>query len=945
MTHERYSQVKSLFQLVLEQPPAERHAFLERACGADRVLYDQVRELLRSDSTSEDFLEKPAVTPLSRVLAEAGAEVQEPMPTQIGPYAVQKLIGSGGMGAVYLAYRADRSYDKLVAIKVIHRGMESDRIIQRFRRERQIIASLDHPNIARLLDGGATADGRPYIVMEYVEGMPITHWCDLKRHSTEMRLKIFLQVCDAIQYAHQNLVIHRDIKPGNILVRPDNSVKLLDFGIAKLLTADGTAAPAEKTATSMRLMTPQYASPEQIKGDNITTASDVYLLGIVLYELLTGRRPYEISDNAALEAMRAFAQGEPQKPSHAIFRTSERPAPDGKRQITINALTISAVRENNAAILLKKLQGGLDAITLRALRRNPAERYQSTAQFAQDIRNYLNELPISALPDNPAYRIRLFLKRNMGITLAVAAAVTLLLLVTAFAIWQATKAQSERQRAEARFSEVRKISNALLFDVQDTLGPLPGTEPARQLLVNQALEYLANLSKESSTDTGLQREVAGGYLRVGHLQGNPNYPNLGNAAGAFSNYRRAQTLFEQLHRQDPKNPEAANDLASTHEAISDMLTLNRDSPGTIESLRRAVQLREEAKTQPEALANSYQKLALALAMAGDSAQAIPLAEKANAITESLTGADAKRQQATAQSRLAAVLQQSGDNARAAASYRASLAIYEQFAAANPLAARPKRDLSFALQDLASVLPPAEAEPLYKRCLQLRRELTAADPQDIRARRDLAYTLLHQGAAEEALDIFRQLSALDPANYIARRDLARAWETQGEIQLKAASYPAALASFRQLLQTARDWIQRDPANPFANQLLALSQMRIAEVLPWTGDRPGAASSARAAIRVLDGLLEKEGNNAQFRRDRAMAQWVLGRVLMEAAGANPEPAAWKEAETVLRRARDLFIEISGRNQLTGEDRAAPAAIAAQIDACLQAMAALPPAIANR
>jgi len=935
VTPERYSQVKSLFQLVLEQPPAQRPAFLERACGADRQLYNQVRELLQSDSTSDSFLEKPAITPISKVLADAVADAQEAMPSQIGPYAVHRLLGSGGMGAVYLASRADRTYNKQVAVKVIHKGMESDRILQRFRRERQIVASLDHPNIARLLDGGATDDGRPYIVMEYVEGMAIDAWCDQKRLNTEHRLRLFLQVCDAIHYAHQNLIIHRDIKPGNILVRPDNTVKLLDFGIAKLMNPDISNAVTDKTATSMRLMTPQYASPEQVKGDPVTTASDVYLLGIVLYELLTGHRPYQVKEDATLEAVRAFAQGEPQRPSEAIFRIAERLTMDGRNQITKNALIVSSHRDGTPALLLKRLQGDLDAILLKALKRNPAERYQSTAQLADDIRNHLTQLPVSALPDNPAYRARLFLRRNLSVAMAGGGALLLILVVAVFALWQASRARTERLRAEARFSEVRKMANALLFDVQETLAPLPGTTPARRVLVNKALEYLGNLAKESSHDEGLQRELAAGYIRVGHLQGNPNFPNLGDTAGAFASYRHAQTLLEELHRQDPKNTQAANDLAGANEAIADMLALNGDTAGSMEALRKAVALREENGASAESKAASYQNLAIALSGTGATAEALALSQKAHQLALSLSGPDAPRHQALSHSRLAAVLQRSGDSAKAAESYRTALGLYEQLAAANPVAARPKRELSFALEDLADLESRAgrtqESVPLYLRSLQIRRELAAGDPQNLQARRDLAYALMKQGLPEEALETFRQLSAMDPANILARRDLALAWERQGNAQLLAGKNDAALNSYRQLLQTAREWIQRDPANPYANQMLAVAQMKMSEVLPRTGDRDGAVSSARAAIRVADSLLEKEKDNPLFRRDRAFAQWVLGRALAEVASAANRPAAWKEAETELIRAKQLFGEIAAKNQLTGEDRSVPQAIENQIAAC--------------
>jgi len=932
VTPERYSQVKSLFQLVLEQPQAQRPAFLERACGADHELYSQVRELLKSDATSEDFLEQPAITPLSKVLAEAAADMHEPLPGHLGPYAVQKLLGSGGMGAVYLAYRADKSFNKQVAIKVIHRGMESDRILQRFRRERQIIASLDHPNIARLLDGGATDDGRPYIVMEYVEGLPINQWCNQKRLSVDDRLRIFLQVCDAIQYAHQNLIIHRDIKPGNILVRADSTVKLLDFGIAKLMNPEIGQVATEKTATSMRLMTPQYASPEQLRGENVTTSSDIYLLGIVLYELLTGHRPYEVKENAALEAIRAYSQGEPQRPSEAIFRTADRLGIDGNRHIVANALIVSEQRSTTPAILLKKLQGDIDAILLRALRRKPTERYQSTAQFAQDIRCHLTLLPVIAQPDRPGYRARLFFRRNTAITIGAAGIAALLVLITAFAIWVAARSRAEHARAEGRFAEVRKLSNAVLFDLQDALAPLPGTTPARRLLVNKAMEYLSNLSKETGTDPALQKEIAVGYLRVGHLQGNPSYANLGDTAGALGSYRRAQSLLENLN----ETPQVANELANTHEAIGGLMSTTGDWTGALESLTRAAALRETAKSPADVRAATYHTMAIAMASTGAAADALALSQKAHQIAMTVTGADAIRQQALSHGRLGAVLLKTGDRERAAESYRAALALYQQLAANDPMGARPKRELATALEDLAVLESASSAAPMLLRALQIRRELAASDPQNLQSRRDLANTLMKQGATEDAVELFRQMATLDATSIQARRDLALALERQGDAQLQAGRFADALSSYRQFQQTARDWIQRDPANPYGNQMLAMAQLKMAEALPKTGDRDGGVSSARAAIRVIDSLLEKDKENVQFRRDRAFAQWVLGRAISEVAAASKQAGPWREAIAELENARQRFAEISGRNQLSLEDRGVPVAISNQIDLCRQGLA---------
>lgn len=938
MTPERYSQVKSLFQLLLDQPPAQRPDFLQRACGADRDLYNQVRDLLRSDSTSEDFLEKPALTPLSQVLADAAAESQE-VPARIGPYAVQKLLGNGGMGAVYLAHRADKSYNKQMAIKVIHKGMESDRILERFRRERQIIASLDHPNIARLLDGGATEDGRPYIVMEYVEGMTITNYCDYRRLTTERRLQIFLQVCEAVEYAHRNLIIHRDIKPGNILVRADNTVKLLDFGIAKLMSPDTTALPSEKTATSMRLMTPQYASPEQVRGEPVTTASDIYLLGIVLYELLTGHRPYEVNNNAAQEALRAYSQGEPQKPSDAIFRITEKTDVAGKSQAVRNALTVSAVREANPAVLRKKLEGALDAILLRALRRNATERYPSTAQFALDIRNYLAQFPVSALPDSTTYRLRLFLRRNMAVTLSGAAIVTLLLLITVFAVLKAVSAQSARVRAEAHLGEATKLADALLFEGQDSLGSVPGATRARRVLLQKTLSYLSGLAGDPNADPALQRELALRFLRAGHLQGNPDYANLGDTEGAMATYTRALSLLEPLHRDQPKDAQISGDLADGKEAMAAILTAEGDPGSAVPLLRTALELRESGNSPPELKSAVYHHLATALADTGATSEALTLARRANDIAATFTGADARRQRALTASRHGQVLRRTGDLDGAASSYRKAVSLFEELAAVDPLAARAKRELSAAVEDLAATEPPMLAIEHFQRALQLRRDLASAEPGQVQPRRELAYTFLRQGAAPEAIEGFRQISLQDSGSILARRDLALAWSQLADSQRKAGKFAESLESYRQQQRIVREWMEREPGDRAATKALAVTQVKLAHSLAQTGELPEAIRSAEAAMRLVSGLLEKQTGSHTLQALQASAEWELGRALADFAHVSNEPADWKKAVSALESAAASYAALDRRQPLTGEARSTPAAISAHMATCRQALAALP------
>jgi serine/threonine protein kinase len=417
MSPERYQQIKRLFARVADLPAAQRPAALDRLCAGDPALRAELERVLESDHAAGRFMEQPALAPMGRLVPQAAKESF--VGRRVGPYEILSEIGRGGMGTVYLASRADDQFRKLVAIKVVNPGPEAEAMAARFRRERQILANLEHPNIAQLLDGGTAPDGSPYLVLEYVGGMPIDEYCESRRLPITARLKLFRTVCAAVHYAHQNLIVHRDLKPTNILVKADGAVKLLDFGIAKLLNPDPARTPLERTATAMRIMTPEYASPEQARGDAITTATDVYTLGVVLYEILSGHRPYR--SLADILGDRA-----PDRPSAAASRTAE-----GKTR---------------PASLRRKLAGDLDAIALKALEKNPAQRYGSAERLADDIQRHLRGLPVAARRDTTAYRLSKFLRRHK---------VAVVALVLLFAILAATAALAARQVAAARTEQSR----------------------------------------------------------------------------------------------------------------------------------------------------------------------------------------------------------------------------------------------------------------------------------------------------------------------------------------------------------------------------------------------------------------------------------------------------------------------------------------------------------
>src|SRR5580698_5614862 len=451
MDVERWQKVERLYHAVLECEESERAAFLARACGDDEVLRREVESLLSYGGRSEKFIEGSALDAVASALAGDGEDSASAESRIIGrrisQYRIVEQLGSGGMGEVYRAVRADDQYQKEVAIKLVRAGADSGLVIGRFKNERQILAGLDHPNIARLLDGGATEEGVPYFVMELVEGQPIDKYCDAHKLGIGARLELFLQVCSALQYSHQHQIIHRDIKPANILVTEEGVPKLLDFGIAKML--DSGARGVGKTQTVFRAFTPEYTSPEQIKAEGISPASDVYSLGVVLYELLTGHRPYRLKTRTPAEIERVICEEEPLKPSTAVLQVEGQvaggdasalplgrdigaPARAGTRAPT-SPEEIGRVRSTDPKQLRRDLHGDLDALVMMALRKEPQRRYASVDALSEDIRRHLEWRPITARSSTLGYRGAKFVRRHKELVLG---ALVSLALLSGLAVFQ-----------------------------------------------------------------------------------------------------------------------------------------------------------------------------------------------------------------------------------------------------------------------------------------------------------------------------------------------------------------------------------------------------------------------------------------------------------------------------------------------------------------------------
>ena len=465
-----HREAKEVFWQAMEEPPEQRQGLVARLCGADADLYREVMSLLDNLDPAASFFERPVV---------GAAPATDPMlGRRVGLYRILRQIGSGGMGAVYLAERADDQFRKRVALKAVRPGLIDEHMLRRFQNERQTLAVLDHPNIIKLLDAGTTEEGVPYLVTEYVEGQPLDAYSASRRLSVAERVALFRIVLGAVHFAHQNLVVHRDLKPSNILVTAEGAPKLLDFGIAKLLRAEFSAHMG-LTRTELQPMTPEFASPEQVMGHPIGTASDIYSLGVILYRLLTGRHPYELKTHTALELEHAICETEPEKPSRFVAESNPATGADASL-----------------------LRGDLDTIVLMAMRKEPQRRYASAEHFSEDLRRHLEGFPVLARKAGVWYRAAKFAGRHKAgcaATLLMAAALTA----------SGVGALREKHAAERRFQDLRQFANFVLNDLDDKLRE--GATPARRVLAGKGLEYLDGLAREKS-DATIQRDLVNEIL-------------------------------------------------------------------------------------------------------------------------------------------------------------------------------------------------------------------------------------------------------------------------------------------------------------------------------------------------------------------------------------------------------------------------------------------------
>jgi tetratricopeptide (TPR) repeat protein len=794
---DRWERVQEIFSEAADLSISDRARFLDHACNGDSGLRMEVESLLREDSTAEAYLD-------TAIRAEAAAMLaEEPLlaGTRLGAYRVIEEIGRGGMGSVYLAERDDDEYHKRVAIKVVKRGMDTDEVLNRFRHERQILAGLEHPFIARLIDGGTTTDGRPFFVMEKVKGEPINVYCVTHKLDVKARLRLFLRVCEAVSHAHRALIVHRDLKPSNILVTPEGVPKLLDFGVAKLL--DPEADPG-LTATNFSAgpMTPEYASPEQVRGLGVTTATDAYALGAILYELLTGERAQKIDTRSPAEIDRVVCEVQPERPS----------------------------------LLAKGLNTDLDNIVLMAMRKESERRYQSVEQFSADIVRYLSGRPVAARQDSFTYRAGKFIRRNRLVLTAAALVFGSLVAGVVVSIGEArqaeaarriaemqrqtadrerTRADQERQRAQTsqhdaereaanalrqgreaelqrlaaeterqiadrRFQQVRQLAGKFLLEFHDAIAKLPGSTPARKMVVETGLQYYDSLAREASGNRDLLEEIARGYDRLGDVQGNPYAANLGDLKGARASYGKALAIRDRIA---DSSPAFLRDRIQGKVRVAQVSSAQGDLKGAERNLHEAISLGANSTDYEvrQSVIRAYSSLVDLKSRAVAYNEATDAAEKLLELSEQLARegrdpSDEERGLSLAHTKLGDTLNRVGRNREALEHLRIAVEIDKRRAAADPNDLQATRKLFITYHMIGRVFRSVTGEKL-------------GSPEEAR-------TML-----EAAANLADKMAKADPNNNLALMDVLNAHSGLGDFLRRQNNLDEAIVSYRKAVETA------------------------------------------------------------------------------------------------------------------------------------------------
>jgi non-specific serine/threonine protein kinase/serine/threonine-protein kinase len=914
MDPKNWQKVKDVLDEVLQIGPEGRRQFLD-AADLDREVRDEVQSLLSFEEASADLMQLSAVEFSSEFVngrdADDGLAGQ-----QIGSYRIVSEVGHGGMGAVYLAERVDGKFTQRVALKLLKREMNTSTLRRRFEQERDILSRLEHPNIARLLDAGATDDKIPFIAMEYVDGRPIDEYCNKHRLDLKERLDLFRQICSTVDFAHRNLIVHRDLKPSNILVTEDGTPKLLDFGISKIISED--LADQTSTVTKLGAMTPGYASPEQLQNKSVTTSTDIYSLGVILYELLSGHRPFESKEGNVNEIYQAVIDTDPPLPS-ALAETGSRTdgGPRERTEVTRNldghlpaSTRPASPRHTSPQVVSIKpqyLRGDLDNIILKALKKEPERRYLSAQSLADDIKRHQDGLPVTARPDTLYYRADKFIRRN---SFAVAAAVLIVLAVIGGIIatlWQARVAQAERAKAERRFSDVRKLANSYLFDVYPIVENLEGSLKAREVILTNALQYLDSLAGETGDDRELQGELATAYEKIGDVLGALNNSSLGNIKAGLESYFKARTLREAVYAANPNDLEAKEKLANNYYVIGRTLWNDNQTANAEESFEKGLKLRRElVAAQPDS-AVMKNRLAVLLLDYGaipafnfQAERALVLFNEALGTINSLRqsdpeNADFKKSFTRGIRVLSKAKTAVGDYDGAMADLRNAITISNELAKQFPDDFRVQRSVWLTESILCETyIDRGTAEGAVEACIKTTAFPAQAhekEPENGVVTYDLAISHFNLSrayrisgdpkntitSANRAIEVMSELSKKTPDDMEYRRNLA-VYETElGRAYLSLARYDDALAVLHNVIAALVPIVEKDPATTTYYYDIGVAHRLAAEAAYKKGDRGAAVENVDRAIQINRELAAKnslresdKGLVAELEKEKSLYQ---------------------------------------------------------------------------
>jgi eukaryotic-like serine/threonine-protein kinase len=826
----------------------ERTAYIEEACGQDDTLKALVLEYI---SGADDMSVEP-------VIAEAAPVSFENK--QIGPWRLVRALGEGGFGLVYLAERNDGQVRQLGAVKFLKGTVYSRDMELRFLDERQILANLHHPWIVGLIDAGLSAEGQPYLVMDYVDdALPIDVYCREKDLSVKDRLLLFQKVCDAVAYAHRKLVVHRDLKPSNILVTKDGSPRLLDFGVAKILDPIHRSGAQAASSTYVLIGTERYFSPEQVRREPVDTSTDIYTLGVILYELLVGADPYDLEHHKEESVEQLICSVDPELPSKAVTKASAgEPLQPASDTPSASQARPSAAQPGYEAKFRRQLKGDLDNILLMALRKEPQRRYASVNQFSDDIRRHLEGLPVSARGDTFRYRASKFVQRHKTGVAAAALIVVSLIAGLTTTVWQARRAQAAQAKAERRFNEVRKLASSNLFEFHDEIAKLPGTTAARALVVKGALQYLNSLAKEASGDRDLQLELATAYQKVGDAQGRPGFANIGDRTGALESYRQALAIRKAVAAAGVPDLVLRRDLATNYERIGDTLLITGQTAEALSNYREALALRKEI------------------------------------LSENPGDREARREFAGNSQRMAQALAHSGKLGEAQETEAPAVVMFQGLAAEQPGNAVAQRDLFIAYIKRGNLLTAAgkQAEALndYKKALPIAKGVESIAEDKTRAKRETATAFDWIGNSlavskdvpgalhnyQQALELRSAIADADPNNAEVQRDLSISHEKIGNMLARSGDTAGALAQYRQSLSIDTRLAEGDPGDAQGQLDCAESHENVSRMLMKAGDLSGALTSEDHARELRENVAARDQKNTEVRSDLAATYQQLGSI---------------------------------------------------------------------